>query len=281
MARLAVNKKKRAPMSFSGNTYTRSKTRKPSNRKFPNLWPWVLTLFTSFLFVVILSVALLYLYRFFTVSEYFAVKDVQVAGNVRLGSAEIQKLAEISPGMNSLAVRMGAVENRLLDNPWIAGVSVKRELPGSFYITVRERVPHYWGRQNDKVVYLDSRGDTICELEPAKFTSLPFLSVDPGMELWLGQLPDMVGSLETASLPLDVNNAAWVRLSRSGGMELFLENADMTLGIGVEDWTTNLNRLALVLGDLSRRGELKYVRSVKVDGDSVWVEAARSPAADR
>ncbi|UZP67299.1 FtsQ-type POTRA domain-containing protein [Desulfovibrio mangrovi] len=214
-------------------------------------------------------------------SEYFSVKEVQVAGNVRLGSGEIQALAEVRPGMNSLAVRMGAMEARLLSNPWVAGVSVKRELPGSFFITVRERVPHYWGRRGDKVVYLDDRGDMICELEPTKFTSLPFLSIDPGMESWLEQLPDMVGSLETASLPLDINNAAWVRLSRSGGMELFLENADMTLCLGVEDWNTNLSRLALVLGDLSRRGELKYVRSVKVDGDSVWVEAATSPAASR
>ncbi len=220
-----------------------------------------------------LSVALLYVYRFVTVSEYFAVKNVTISGNVRLGGGEIQALAGLQTGMNSLAVRMGEVETRLLRNPWIAGVSVKRELPDTFHVTIHERIPRYWVRQGDALAYADARGNTICEVGPEKFTSLPLLTVDQGMEPWLDQLADMAGALETARLPLDVNNAAWVRLSRSSGVELYLENADMLLSIGVEDWNANLNRLGKVMDDLGRRGELKTVREVRVAGPSVWVKA--------
>lgn len=280
MTRPNVFKKKRSSHTATTSVYSRAKKGKLRSIKFPNLWFWVVTLFTSFVFIAILSFGLLYLYRFFTVHEYFSVKEVQVSGNVRLGSGEVLALAGIHPGMNSLAVRMGDVEARLLSNPWISGVSVKRELPSSFFVTIRERTPKYWIRMGDRIGYADANGVGICDVVPGKFTSLPYLSVDQGMEVWGRQLADMVGALEVARLPLDMNNAAWVRLSRSTGVELFLENSDITLSIGVEDWNTNLNRLAKVLEDLKRRGELKSIREIKVAGSSVWVKAESATSAD-
>lgn len=268
-----VLKRKRTPVSSAPNSYSRVKSRRSSSVTFSNLFPWLITLFTFSIFIAMLSVALLYAYRFVTVSEYFAVKEVTVVGNVRLGSGEIQAIAGLEPGINSLAVRMGDVEANLLANPWIAEVSVKRELPDSFTVTIRERVPKYWVRQGETLTYADEHGDSICEVMPGKFTSLPFLSVEPGMERWQERLSGMVQALETARLPIDVNNAAWVRLTRSSGVELFLENTDMSLRIGVEDWHANLDRLAKVLEDLSRRGELKRVREVRVTGPAVWVRA--------
>lgn len=279
MKLVKANRKKRVPIMASGNTYRAVKTRSSRRIKIPNFLPCMLALFTTFIFVVMISIALLYLYRYVTISEFFALKEIQVAGNVRLGSGEILKMAGLRTGMNNLAVRMGDVETRLLRNPWIAGVSLKRELPDRFFVEVRERVPRYWVRQGDKVAYADAQGRVISEVEPGKFTSLPYLAVDAGMEEWVRQLPDMVGVLETASLPLDVNNAAWVRLSRSRGVELYLENADMILNLAVAEWDVNLARLAAVLEDLKRRGEIRRVREVTVAGSNVWIKEDRPVSA--
>ncbi len=265
---------------ISSNAYTRVKKKNQSKKNTSWLLFWFFTLFTSVVFIAMLSVALLYSYRYLTQSEFFAVRDVRVAGNVRLGSGEIIHMAELAPGMNSLAVRMDAVETKLLRNPWVEAVSVKRELPGTFYVTIRERIPQYWVRKAGSLSYADAAGNSISPVEPGKFVSLPMLVVEPGMEPWQERLPDMVGQLESSGLPLDVNSAAWVRLTRSRGMELFLENVEMTLRIGVEDWTMNLNRLARVLDDLKTRGELKDVRDVQVVGTSVWVRERASGPAD-
>lgn len=45
----------------------------------------------------------------------------------------------------------------------------------------------------------------------------------------------------------------------------------MRLSIATDDWTGNLARIGLTLGDLARRHELKNVREVRSVNGSVWV----------
>ena len=266
-----AKRSRRAPMASSGNSYKSRSTGVSRRGRFPNLLPWAFTLITGGVLVALLSVALLFAYRFFTTSDYFAVKEIAISGNIRLGDGEVISLAGFGTGDNSLAVRMGNVETRLLSNPWITGVSVKRELPDIFEIEVIEREPVWWLMRDGKLVYADVAGNPIAMVGPEKFTSLPVLTVEDGMEDILPRLPVLAAELKNSQLPIDMNNASWVRVSHARGVEMYLENTGLRVVLGLADWQGNILRLAAVLKDLSRRHELRQVREVRVQGINVWV----------
>lgn len=271
MAIVNVVKQRRTPFSSSGNRYAKSGSLHLHSKKIPNFFAWLITVFTGLVFIVIITLGLLFAYRFVTTSSFFATREIAVSGNSRLGYAELLEIAGMQTGMNSFAVNMGAVEQRLLRNPWVKFVSVKRQLPDTFKVVIHEYEPAYWVRREQGMMYADASGMLIDSVGPAKFSSYPVLSVEEGAEVLQDRLVEFVGGIATSGLPLDVRTASWVKLSLSRGVELFFEGSGLTLNIGVEDWPRNLKRLGAVLTDLSRRGELKRVRNIKVQGTNVWV----------
>jgi hypothetical protein len=74
-------------------------------------------------------------------NEDFALKtiDVQVTGNV--SRSEILEWAAVEPGMNLMHLNLVDVRKRLARMPYIASVSVQRQLPATLRIIVEERQP--------------------------------------------------------------------------------------------------------------------------------------------
>ena len=218
-----------------------------------------------------LSVGLLYGYRYLTNSAYFAVKSLEIAGNIRLSSREVLDMAGLDNGMNALLVSIDEVERKIAANPWVSAVSVKRSLPDGFTIRITEREPRFWVRQGGTLYYADARGEVIIPVSAGKFASFPALEVEPGAEDMTARLPELLTSLAASRLAVDVAELSRVRLSPGRGVEVFLESGGVALSIGQEDWSENLVRLAATLADLARRGEMKGVREVRVHGSRVWV----------
>lgn len=93
------------------------------------------------LFVTV-AAGLIFVYRWSTTSSYFALKEIDVTGINNLSYTEVMNQADIKNGMNSLALSLDVLEAKLLQNPWVAGVSVKRSLPDGITITIKEREPY-------------------------------------------------------------------------------------------------------------------------------------------
>lgn len=218
-----------------------------------------------------LSVGLLYGYRYITNSSYFAVKTLEVEGNFRLTSREVLEIAGLRSGMNALLVSIDEVERSLVGSPWIKTVSVKRALPDGFVIQVTEREPVFWVRRGGVLYYADATGEPIVRVSPGRFASLPTLEVEVGAEHLRERLPELMNSLMKTRLVTDAAAITRVRLSPGRGVEVALRNNRLVLSIGQEEWRDNLGRLAATLADVTRRGELKKVREVRVHGASVWV----------
>jgi cell division protein FtsQ len=235
------------------------------------LLSWAITLFTGSTFIVIISIGLLFSYRSITNSTFFAVQKIQISGNVRLEQEDVLNLAHLKNGENSLAVNISDIEYKLLRSPWVENVSVKRQLPGNLAITIDERKPRYWMRQDNRIVYADEKGNPIDYVGTYKFASLPFLSVEAGTEYLLQRLPQLVAELDSSRLPVSSQKAAWIKLSLSGGITMFLESENIMLSIGVENWSSNVRHLVATIDDLKRRSEFANVRSIKAEDKNVWV----------
>jgi cell division protein FtsQ len=232
------------------------------------------TLFLSIVvfFVAAVGVGLIYVYSSLTSGDYFALKTLEIQGNSRLSSREILETADLADGGNTLALSISVVEESLSRHSWVEEVSVKRVLPGTLIISVREKTPAFWVLHEGTLYYADDRGRLIAPVVAGKFASLPTLEVEPGAEDTAAVLPDLVKSLQESRLPLNMGNVSVVRLSAARGLELYVDDTHLKISIGLEEWTSNLRRLGRTLADLARRNELKDVREIRAQGANVWVE---------
>ena len=101
---------------------------------------------------------------------------------------------------------------------------------------------------------------------------MPVLEIEKGGEIFCDRLPEMLSVFDRSGLPLSVQSASWLKLTRSGGLEIFLEESNLHLGLGADDFSNNLVRLSLVLRDLNRRGELSRARQISAYGNQVFVK---------
>jgi cell division protein FtsQ len=104
--------------------------------------------------------------RFVLASEGLAVDRVVVTGNNRLSDGEVEALVADVRGQQVLRVDFDEYRRRLLDSPWVAGVTLWRMLPSTIEIRVVERVPMAVARVGDQLFLVDDVGIIIDEYGP-------------------------------------------------------------------------------------------------------------------
>ncbi|WP_461208260.1 cell division protein FtsQ/DivIB [Desulfocurvus sp. DL9XJH121] len=232
------------------------------------LWAGGLTL--AVVLVGALSLGLLMGFRWLTVSPFFALTRVEVAGNVRLTREEILTLAGVEPGENVLELRISDVEGRVAASPWAARVAVRRVLPDGLSIVVTERSPAYFVRTGKGLCYAEADGSVITAVDADRFTGCPLLMVDQSAGDGVDGLAARLAALDGAGLPVRWAQAAWLRLLPDG-MELYFEDRGLRVSVADEDFDGNMARLSQVWEDLARRGEDARTKEVRVLGGRVWV----------
>ena len=205
-------------------------------------------------------------------SDYFLINNIDISGNNNVTDEEILAAAGVAVGQNNISVSIEDVEAALEKNPWMERVSVKRVLPDILEIIVQERVPKFWILENGVMCYADQYGQAIVPVGNVPTQSLPVLEIETGGEIFCTRLPEMLSVFDRSGLPLSVQSASWLRLTRAGGLEIFLEDSNLHLGLGAEYFSNNLVRLSPVLRDLNRRGELPRARRISAYGSQVFVK---------
>ena len=205
-------------------------------------------------------------------SDYFLINRIDISGHNNVTEEEILTASGVAVGQNNISISIEEVESALAKNPWLERVSVKRELPDILEIVVQERIPKFWILEGGVVYYADQQGQPIVPVGNVAVQSLPVLEIEKGGEIFCDRLPEMLSVFDRSGLPLSVQSASWLKLTRSGGLEIFLEESNLHLGLGADDFSNNLVRLSLVLRDLNRRGELSRARQISAYGNLVFVE---------
>ncbi len=103
----------------------------------------------------------------------FNVRSVTVTGNKTIAAQDITKASGVVEGTNIFRVSLSAVRDNISSMNGISSVKVKRSLPSSIRITVREGTP---------MVYVECKGDYVgiaadlTVVEVVKGSSLPAIS---------------------------------------------------------------------------------------------------------
>ena len=247
-----------------------------SAKGFLRLVRWSVLLAVAALFLYGAAVGLVKAWNFCTTSAYFTIEKVSVEGNKQIKTADILEECGIRKGENSLLVNVHEAEQKLVSNPWIEHVSIKRELPGSFHITIKERVPLFCARKDNTLYYINAEGRLIAPVTTENFRSLPVLEIGPGGEDALPMVAQFVEEFRHAGFPFDISQISWIRLSAGGGFELYWETRRLRLSIGVENWKDNLKRIASVVTDIEKRKETVMVTSIRAADGQVWMTKSGS-----
>ena len=210
-------------------------------------------------------------YVFCTSSSYFNISSIDVTGNKRVTTQSVLDACGIREGMNSVSANVHSMEKILLQIPWIETVSIRRELPGSIKISIREREPAFLGKKKDKLFYVSSKGKAIAPVESKNFISLPILEIGPGGEEALPLIPEFLEHFQTAGFPFSLAQISWFRISAGSGFELYWESRQLRLSIGIENWKENIKRIASVVVDIEHRKETQRVTGIRSADGQVWM----------
>jgi cell division protein FtsQ len=105
------------------------------------------------------------------------VSRVMVRGNERLATGEVLALIGDLRDRNILTVRLDQWRARLLSSPWVEDAVLRRTLPATVDVVVRERRPVAIGRLSSGLYLVDAHGIVIDEYGP-QYSDLDLPIVD-------------------------------------------------------------------------------------------------------
>ena len=219
-----------------------------------------------------LGAALVFGYRYVTTTPALGLTEITVTGNMHLAYGQVLEIAGLRLGQNSLGVNVSQVETALSHNPWVAFVTVRRELPDKLFINMVERQPSFWVRQDGQLYFADAKGTVITQLAPGDSASLPLLDIAPELAEQQPVLEAMVARMNQQDLPFALGQMAWVKFTDTGQVEIYLDALRIRVRADISNWETHFKRIEAVWRDLKLRGETGQVAAIEASGGKVWVE---------
>lgn len=113
-------------------------------------------------------------------SPTFRLSEVQIGGTSRVTTAEVATALAPLRGHHLLRLSLDDVERRLSRNPWIAGATLRKELPDRIVVEVHERQPAALLRRDGDLYYVDTGGFVIAPYDPSGPVDLVLLSAVEG-----------------------------------------------------------------------------------------------------
>jgi cell division protein FtsQ len=110
-------------------------------------------------------------------SPLLAVAQIRTAGNQRLSAEEIRARLAGLGGENILLTDLDGWRTRLLESPWVRDASLRRTLPSTIEVTIKERQPIAIGRVGGRLYLVDEHGGVIDEYAP-QYANLDLPIVD-------------------------------------------------------------------------------------------------------
>ncbi len=99
-------------------------------------------------------------------SPMLEVAHITAAGNQRVSADEIRERLDGMRGENILLVDLAQWRTQLLATPWLQDASLRRSLPSTIEVVVRERQPIALGRMGGELYLVDERGAVIDQFRP-------------------------------------------------------------------------------------------------------------------
>jgi cell division protein FtsQ len=112
----------------------------------------------------------------------FPVKQVVFNGNRHLSDDELKTLAGVHFHDNLITLSSSSISRQLLRSPWIRSVSIRKDLPDTLSMTIKEAEPFALLEMNKHLFLVDEQGKLLEELRENSTPFLPVITGDPYRE---------------------------------------------------------------------------------------------------
>jgi cell division septal protein FtsQ len=195
------------------------------------------------------------------------VSRITVDGHERLSTGEVLALVEGLRGRNIIGLDLDEWQQRLLSSPWVEEATLRRVLPSTVEVRVRERRPIAVGRMGSALYLIDAHGIVVDEYGPAYADfDLPIvdgLAAPKGRDGLVDEARAALAARVIAALaahPELSQRVSQIDVSDPHDAVVMLEGDRALLRVGEEDFVERLEQY-LELGDALRErvAEIDYV----------------------
>ena len=108
-------------------------------------------------FLIIIIFIIIFIVIFFS-SSFFNINEIVVKNNDIISYDEIVSLSKIEKHTNIFSTNKKNIISNLKENPYIESANIKRKLPDTIEIYIKERIPKYMIQFADSYVYINNQG---------------------------------------------------------------------------------------------------------------------------
>lgn len=134
-----------------------------------------LYLFILFLSIIVIQEGVKLTFNYLRTTPFFSLQNIEVIGVNRVSESGVIELANIDKNINILTIDLNEVEQKIRKNPWIKELRLRRILPGTFRITIQEKIAHAVVIY-DTPYFVTSNGEIIKPVFPGEDIDLPVIS---------------------------------------------------------------------------------------------------------
>ena len=201
------------------------------------------------------------LVRYTRTSPRFAIKAVDVRGSSHRTPENIARTAGIAPEQNIFTTDLDAAQTRLLDDPWIERVTLRRKLPSMIIVDIVEREPQAVVALGSDLYLSTRQGELFKKLEPGDPYDLPVVTgIDPdelaqdreAAAALLRRALDLVADYEHAG-PAKTHPVQEAHLEDDGAIVLVVGKNATALHLGRGPYRQSIEQASRVLAELQHR----------------------------
>ncbi|MBI5814477.1 MAG: FtsQ-type POTRA domain-containing protein [Nitrospinae bacterium] len=214
---------------------------------------------------VILSLLAVYAgYEVVARNQIFTVSEVRITGAAVLKENDILKIIGPVDGKGLLGLDIKEIGARLASEPWVESVEIRRELPGSLAVSIKERTPLFRASISGAAWLVDGAGVLVAKMTGVDDTPLPALrgaalvggEARPGGSLDERSVKDAHAALTGLAgyRLLGKWPVAGLDVSQPGIVKVMFKNSDTSLTVPRGKWSDVAERLFTVDHILRTKG---------------------------
>ena len=233
--------------------------------------------------LVVVSLAGLIGYEAFSLiarTSFFRLERIEVSSVSHLTREEIIAQAGIKQGDDLLRLKLGRIGEQLSKNPWVEKVRIRRYLPHTMVIEVKEQEPVAVASMG-YLYYLNSRGDLFKPLMDGDSLDFPVitgvseedLAKDPaGAKEAIRSMLGLVEILRKGSV-FKLEDVSEIHCDKGYGITIFTVQRGVPVRLGRSGFEEKLARLARIYGNL--QAQMPTIQYIDMDySDKIVVKTS-------
>lgn len=257
----------------TGRIPQRNQAKRTQSRKSSAQRPRETSLLGKLIFRFVITVAVVVIsgfgaskgYEAAVDQHYFDVKEIIIAGHNTVKKETIAELMGPTLGKNIFTLDLMRMGKNLESYPWIEKVEIRRDLPSTITVRVKERQPAAILSAGGASWVVDTGGAIIRQIAAGEDLGLPALTgikvnaekIKPGMVLDISSLKPAFDAIAMVSeyRLLGKNPVLGVDLSVKDQLGVFFRDSEARVILPRQGWTDEMDRLKTVDHILRNKGE--------------------------